>query len=108
MRRDLYVEDGKLLIGITYKALIEVIWHQVGDMFLKMSDDAEIRFCDACGNMLIPKKGKLYCKACDEEYELNSDEQEEYKIIKTIRHDDKEIAPIIVKEVLKGDRITLC
>ena len=65
-----------------------------------------MRFCDSCGNMLIPKKGKLYCKACDEEFDLNSDEQEEYKIIKTIKHDDKEIAPIIIKEGLKGDRIS--
>jgi len=55
--------------------------------------------------MLIPKNKKLYCKACDEEFEIG-ESQEEYKIIKTIKHDDKEIAPIIVKEGLKGDRIS--
>ncbi len=55
--------------------------------------------------MLIPKKGKLYCKACDEEFEIG-ESREEYKIIKTIRHDDKEVAPIIIKEGIKGDRIS--
>ena len=64
-----------------------------------------MRFCDSCGNMLIPKKGKLYCKACNEEFEIG-ESREEYKIIKMIKHDDKEIAPIIVKEGLKGDRIS--
>lgn len=64
-----------------------------------------MRFCESCGNMLIPKKGKLYCKACDEEFEIG-ESREEYKIIKTIRHDDKEVAPIIIKEGIKGDRIS--
>ena len=64
-----------------------------------------MRFCESCGNMLIPKKGKLYCKACDEEFEIG-ESREEYKIIKTIRHDDKEVAPIIIKDGLKGDRIS--
>ena len=64
-----------------------------------------MRFCEACGNMLIPKKGKLYCKACDEEFEIG-ESQEEYKIIKMIKHDDKEVAPIIIKDGLKGDRIS--
>ncbi len=64
-----------------------------------------MRFCETCGNMLIPKKGKLYCKACDEEFEIG-ESQEEYKIIKMIKHDDKEVAPIIIKDGLKGDRIS--
>ena len=64
-----------------------------------------MRFCDSCGNMLIPRNKKLYCKACDEEYDIG-ESQEEYKIIKTIKHDDKEIAPIIIKEGLKSDRIS--
>lgn len=64
-----------------------------------------MKFCDSCGNMLIPQKGKLYCKACDEEFELGQS-REEYKIIKTIKHDDKEIAPIIIKEGIKRDRIS--
>ena len=55
--------------------------------------------------MLIPKNGKLYCKACEEEFELGAS-KEEYKIIKKIRHDEKESAPIIVKEGLKGERIS--
>jgi len=54
---------------------------------------------------LIPKKKKLYCKACNEEFELD-EKDEEYKIVKTIRHDEKEIAPIIIKEGLKGEKIS--
>lgn len=65
-----------------------------------------MRFCPDCDNILIPRKKKLYCKACDKEFDLDSNQQDEYKIIKTIRHDEKEIAPIIIKEGLKGDKIS--
>ncbi len=65
-----------------------------------------MKFCRICDNILIPKNGKLYCKACEKEFELDSSESEEYKIIKTIKHDEKESAPIIVKEGLKSERIS--
>jgi len=64
-----------------------------------------LKFCPNCDNILIPKKKKLYCKACNEEFELD-EKDEEYKIVKTIRHDEKEIAPIIIKEGLKGEKIS--
>lgn len=63
-----------------------------------------MRFCDNCGNMLIPKNGKLYCKACEEEFDLEN--KEGYKIQKKIRHDEKETAPIVIKEGLRGERIS--
>ena len=56
-----------------------------------------MRFCPECDNILIPKSKKLYCKACDKEYDLGKD-KEDYKIIKTIKHDEKESAPIVVKD----------
>ena len=65
-----------------------------------------MRFCPDCDNILIPRKKKLYCKACDKEFNLNTNQQDEYKIVKTIKHDEKEIAPIIIKEGLKGDKIS--
>ena len=65
-----------------------------------------MRFCPDCDNILIPRKKKLYCKACDKEFELDSNQQDDYKIVKTIKHDEKEIAPIIIKEGLKGDKIS--
>lgn len=65
-----------------------------------------MRFCPDCDNILIPRKKKLYCKACDKEFDLDSNQQDDYKIVKTIRHDEKEIAPIIIKEGLKGDKIS--
>ena len=64
-----------------------------------------VKFCDTCGNMLIPKNGKLYCKACEEEFDLGTNKAE-YKIQKKIRHDDNESAPIIMKEGLRGERIS--
>jgi DNA-directed RNA polymerase subunit M/transcription elongation factor TFIIS len=64
-----------------------------------------MRFCPECDNILIPKSKKLYCKACDKEFDLGND-QEEYKIIKTIKHDEKESAPIVVKDRISGDRIS--
>ena len=65
-----------------------------------------MRFCPDCDNIMIPRKKKLYCKACDMEFDLDTNQQDEYKIVKTIKHDEKEIAPIIVKEGLKGDKIS--
>jgi DNA-directed RNA polymerase subunit M/transcription elongation factor TFIIS len=64
-----------------------------------------MRFCPNCDNILIPRNKKLYCKACNQEFELDK-ETEEYKIVKKIKHDEKESAPIVVKEVLKNDRIS--
>jgi len=40
------------------------------------------------------------------EFDLDTNQQDEYKIVKTIKHDEKEIAPIIIKEGLKGDKIS--
>ncbi len=65
-----------------------------------------MRFCPDCDNILIPRKKKLYCKACDMEFDLDTNQQDEYKIVKTIKHDESEIAPIIIKEGLKGDKIS--
>ena len=63
------------------------------------------KFCPDCDNFLVPRNKKLYCKACEKEFELDP-KTEDYKIVKTIKHDEKESAPIIVKEGLKGDRIS--
>ena len=65
-----------------------------------------MRFCPNCDNILIPKDKKLFCKACDEFFELGKGE-DDYKIIKIIKHDDKEIAPIIIKESSRKDRISI-
>ncbi|MFX0104946.1 MAG: hypothetical protein ACFE75_05605 [Candidatus Hodarchaeota archaeon] len=65
-----------------------------------------MKFCPHCDNILIPKNKKLYCKACEEEFDLDTSKTEDYTIKKSIRHDEKESAPIIVKERIKGDRIS--
>ena len=47
----------------------------------------------------------MFCKACEEEFEFGELEKE-YKIVKKIPHDEKESAPIVIKEGLKGERIS--
>ncbi|MBY9002627.1 MAG: hypothetical protein KGD73_01525 [Candidatus Lokiarchaeota archaeon] len=64
-----------------------------------------MRFCPNCDNILIPKNKKLYCKACEEEFELDQ-EKEGYKIVKKIKHDEKEIAPVVLRESMKSSRIS--
>ncbi|MCK4381149.1 MAG: hypothetical protein KAW51_08440 [Candidatus Lokiarchaeota archaeon] len=65
-----------------------------------------MRFCDQCGNLLVPKNGKLHCKACEEEFEIDTSKPEDYKIKKSIKHDESESAPIVVKENLRRNRIS--
>ena len=55
--------------------------------------------------MLIPRNNKLYCKACDEEFSLD-EESNEYKIVKKIKHDEKETAPVVLRESAKASRIS--
>jgi len=65
-----------------------------------------MRFCPSCDNILIPKDKKLFCKACEEYFEFGKGE-DDYKIIKIIKHDDKETSPIIIKDMSKKDRISI-
>jgi DNA-directed RNA polymerase subunit M/transcription elongation factor TFIIS len=64
-----------------------------------------MQFCENCDNILIPRNKRLYCKACDEEFDFETNSKE-YNIIKTIVHEDSEISPIIIKEGLKGEKIS--
>ena len=64
-----------------------------------------MRFCPDCDNILIPKNKKLYCKACEKEFELDPNNKN-YNIVKTIKHDDKEAAPIVIKKVIARSKIS--
>ena len=64
-----------------------------------------MKFCPDCDNFIFPKNKKLYCKACDKEFDLDA-EAEDFKIVKKIKHDEKESAPIVVKETMNGVKIT--
>ena len=35
-----------------------------------------MQFCDTCGNLLIPRNKKLFCQACNEEFELEKEKQD--------------------------------
>ncbi len=52
-----------------------------------------MRFCPYCDNILIPKNKRLYCKVCEKYFNFDP-KIDNYTIVKTIKHDDKESAPI--------------
>lgn len=67
-----------------------------------------MRFCPECDNLLIPQKGRLYCKACEKEFKFNGTaDQEEYKIVKKIRHEDDENVPPVVIKSKANEKISL-
>ena len=63
------------------------------------------KFCPECDNIIFPKNSKLYCKACEKEFELDTN-TDDFKIVKKIKHDEKETAPIVVKETLASAKIS--
>jgi len=65
-----------------------------------------MKFCPDCDNIIFPKNKKLYCKACDKEFDLEA-ESDDFKIVKKIKHDEKELAPIVVKEKMGGNKISV-
>jgi DNA-directed RNA polymerase subunit M/transcription elongation factor TFIIS len=66
-----------------------------------------MRFCPNCDNIIIPKGGKLYCQACEEEYALPDKDQTEFKIVKRIKHDDSADSPIVLKgDTFKSSKIS--
>jgi len=58
VRRVLNESDGKLVSSITYKALIEVIWHHVGNIVLQVQEGKEIRICDECQTPFLVRDGR--------------------------------------------------
>jgi DNA-directed RNA polymerase subunit M/transcription elongation factor TFIIS len=54
-----------------------------------------MEFCPDCGNMLIPKGKKLYCKTCKRNYYFKS--KKDYFLEKTINHDETELSPVIIE-----------
>jgi len=65
-----------------------------------------MKFCPDCDNIIFPTKDKkLYCKACEKEFDLET-EADDFKIVKKIKHDEKELAPIVVKESMSGNKIS--
>ena len=58
-----------------------------------------LRYCPNCENLLIPKNKKLYCKVCNQDFELNSVDINGYKLLKHIKHE--RISPTIIKDGFK-------
>lgn len=66
-----------------------------------------MKFCPICNNMLMPKNGKLYCRACGEEFELESEDQEDYKSIKRIQNETYEEEPILILNPSSSNKISI-
>ena len=64
-----------------------------------------MRFCPDCENFILPRNNKFYCKACDKEFDLKA-EAEDFKIVKKIKHDEKELAPIVVRDTATKNKIS--
>ena len=72
----------------------------------KVKKKITMKFCPDCDNIIFPTKNKkLYCKACEKEFDLET-EADDFKIVKKIKHDEKESAPIVVKENMSGSKIS--
>lgn len=68
MRRFFDDRDGKLNNCMTYKALIEVIWHQVGDIVLQIQEGKEMRVCDECQTPFLVTDGRQrFCPSLETE-----------------------------------------
>ena len=64
-----------------------------------------VKFCPTCNNIMIPKNKKLFCKTCEQEFDLDTKKEEDFKLTRTIRHNEKEAMPIIAKEGHKPEKI---
>ena len=65
-----------------------------------------MKFCPNCNNLLIPRTGALFCRVCNQEFILQSIDKIEYKLVKRIGHDVRDIEPIIIKTEIKKKLIT--
>jgi len=55
----------------------------------------KMRFCPYCENLLIPRKGKLFCKICDREFDCSIDCVNEYRI-STLTHNKVEKLELLI------------
>jgi hypothetical protein len=55
--------------------------------------------------MLVPKNNGLLCRICKKEFKMDH-KIDDYIIVKTIKHSDKDFAPIVIKERIKNKRIS--
>ena len=61
-------------------------------------------FCPNCDNVIIPRKNKWFCRICNKEFALDTN-QNDFKIIKTINH-NRDLRPIIITNSSKNRKIT--
>ncbi len=55
-----------------------------------------MEFCEECGNMLLPKKGALFCRVCKKEFKAKQTVIDTYKVKKKITKDQKrQMTPVI-------------
>ena len=58
-----------------------------------------MRFCPYCENLLIPRRRKLFCKVCDLEFDLCSNDcVNEYRISIPIINKLERLEPLIIND----------
>ncbi|MFC2059010.1 hypothetical protein ACFLTS_05170 [Chloroflexota bacterium] len=66
IRPFLDVKNGDLTACITYEALIEVIWYQVGDIGIRAQHGTEMRVCEECGDTFLARDDRQrFCPALE-------------------------------------------
>lgn len=65
-----------------------------------------MRFCPVCENLLVSKKGILYCRTCDITFEAPKEPQKENIAVKLIKHDLKDFDPALIVGKLDENHIT--
>ena len=58
-----------------------------------------MRFCPYCENLLIPRRRRLFCKVCDREFDLCSNDcVNEYRISKPTHVKVERFEPLIIND----------
>ena len=58
-----------------------------------------MRFCPYCENILILRRGRLFCRVCDREFDLCSNDcVNEYRISKPTYNKVERLEPLIIND----------
>ena len=58
-----------------------------------------MRFCPYCENLLIPRRRRLFCRVCNREFELCSNDcVNEYRISISIHNKVERLDPLIIND----------
>lgn len=65
-----------------------------------------MKWCPECDNILLPSRGKLFCRACNKYHNFEDGDEEKYKMVKTIKRDERDLTPAIMRGGVTGEKIS--